>query len=459
MSGSETAGELAKVGPLSSRAGTEGEVAKGVTRWLVSHFLNEMVDAVRGTPFSVPLLCAIACREAGIYWLPLTSHDTPDQILALAVYDASGDVPNAPRTAFPTNTAQFRLTYGDAFTKVLIDETNNARAARGLPAAQMVYKGYGLFQYDLQAVRTDEKFFRNKLWHDFTECVSRAVGELKQKFAATGDLQEAVRAYNGSGPNAEQYARDVMRLLPFCEEAAAEAAPRSAPVLSKFSFAALRAMVPSPNAMDPAAPASGEISDTADLDTARVLVNLGAPVAPETAAAPAARGMPDLLTFDLDAAKHFLQACMTSHPRVTYGLGKKVPFHGAVPGRDFTQVDCSGFVREAVRLATHPMLPFPDGSVVQHDWVRAQAFAASSVIEAGQDDDLVRIAFLRPQDAPSRIGHVVLISAGMTLESTWWRRAGQPALDRWRLASQSVRLHIGARVCRVVAGAQGAAAG
>ena len=108
---------------------------------------------------------------------------------------------------------------------------------------------------------------------------------------------------------------------------------------------------------------------------------------------------------------------MTSHPRVTYGLGKKVPFHGAIPGRDFTQVDCSGFVREAVRLATNPPAPFPDGSVVQHDWVRAQGFAASSVIDAGKDDGLVRIAFLRPQDVPSRIGHVVLISAGMTLES------------------------------------------
>ena len=117
------------------------------------------------------------------------------------------------------------------------------------------------------------------------------------------------------------------------------------------------------------------------------LANLGAPVAAEAApAGPAAHGTPALLNFDLDAAKRFLHACMTSHPRVTYGLGKKVPFHGAIPGRDFTQVDCSGFVREAVRLATNPPAPFPDGSVVQHDWVRAQGFAASSVIDAGKDD-------------------------------------------------------------------------
>ena len=119
---------------------------------------------------------------------------------------------------------------------------------------------------------------------------------------------------------------------------------------------------------------------------------------------------------------------MTSHPRVTYGLGMKVPFLAAVPGRDFTQVDCSGFVREAVRLSTSPAAPFPDGSVVQHDWVRGQGFAAASVADGGKDDGLVRIAFLRPQDLPLRIGHVVLISGGMTLES---HGGGGPDSLRW----------------------------
>jgi len=102
---------------------------------------------------------------------------------------------------------------------------------------------------------------------------------------------------------------------------------------------------------------------------------------------------------------------------VTYGLGKKVPFLGAVPGRDFTAVDCSGFVREALRLATSPAIAFPDGSVNQHDWVRAQGFAKSSPAEATQSDGLVRIAFLRPQDTSSHIGHVLLVSGAKTIES------------------------------------------
>jgi hypothetical protein len=32
-------------------------------------------------------------------------------------------------------------------------------------------------------------------------------------------------------------------------------------------------------------------------------------------------------------------------------------------------------------------------------------------------DDLVRIAFLRPQDTASRIGHVLLVHAGVSMES------------------------------------------
>jgi hypothetical protein len=157
------------------------------------------------------------------------------------------------------------------------------------------------------------------------------------------------------------------------------------------------------------------------LATARLLTNLGVPgsaeLSAQAAAPPLAPGQPQVLSLNFSRAQAFLTACETSVPRVTYGLGKKVPFLGAVPGRNFTQVDCSGFVREAIRLASNPPVPFPDGSVVQHDWVRAHGFAKSSVVEGMQHDGIMRIAFLRPQDVPSGIGHVVLIVNGATLES------------------------------------------
>lgn len=169
---------------------------------------------------------------------------------------------------------------------------------------------------------------------------------------------------------------------------------------------------------DPAAPAPSEVSDTAGFEWGRVLANLGVPAdsdptLPSAAPEAASAGT----SFDLARAQAFLQACETSIPRVGYGLGKKVPRLDAVPGRDFTQVDCSGFVREVVRLATTPTLAFPDGSVVQHDWVSGHTFERSTVADAKKDDGIVRIAFLRPQDSPKGIGHVVLISGGKTLES------------------------------------------
>jgi len=407
---------------LESRAFTEEDLARGVTSWMVSNFRPQLVDAVRSTHFTPPLLCAIACREAGMYWLPLTPNRSAAEILGLCVYDASGDVAGTSRSAFPTNTEEFRLAYGETFTSMLVDEANKARAARGLRPASIVYKGYGIFQYDLQFVRSDEIFFKSKQWYSFTECVNRAVRELKRKFEATGDIQQAVRAYNGSGPRAEQYARDVMRLLPFCNEAAG---PPEVIVSTVPSARTLPEAVPSSQATpalrhdvdDPAAPWDDEISETADFDSARVIANLGGQVALDLAPTEGPPGPGLLENFDLARAKAFLDACMTSTPRVTYGLGAKVPFLAAVPGRDFKRVDCSGFVRQAIRLSTTPSVPFPDGSVVQHDWVRARGFEKSTVAEGFLDDGVVRIAFLRPQDVPSRIGHVVLIAAGKTLES------------------------------------------
>jgi hypothetical protein len=417
-----------EISVLSNRANSERELAQGVTKWLTSNFGPDLAAAVRNTPFTPALLCAIACREAGAFWLPLTPHKAAADILALAIYDASGDVAGAPRSAFPVNTSAFRLAFGDDFTNMLVQETNNARAARGLRAASIVYKGYGIFQYDLQSVRTDESFFRDRKWHSFTECVGRAVAELTSKFNATHDIHDTVRAYNGSGPKAEQYARDVLRILPFCEEAIASAGTTPGLVTAGaqgHDFSAgldhtpvLAAMVDT----DPAAPGPGEGSETADSATATMLANIGAGnVLEDTMFAgtshPLAAGASPLLRLDLAKAKAFLSACEHSTPRVTYRLGAKVPFLGAVPGRDFTEVDCSGFIREMIRLSTTPTAAFPDGSVVQHDWIRSKGFEKASVADGLKDDGVIRIAFLRPQDTSSKVGHVLLLSAGMTLES------------------------------------------
>lgn len=131
----------------------------------------------------------------------------------------------------------------------------------------------------------------------------------------------------------------------------------------------------------------------------------------------ATRAVAPTMPIDGAKARVFLDACINSNPRVTYGLGKKVPFHGAKPGQDFKKVDCSGFVREAIWRATNPPVNFKDGSVVQHDWIRAQGFATGTREEAMASDNVVRIVFLRQQDSPSGIGHVALVHNGRTIES------------------------------------------
>jgi hypothetical protein len=165
---------------------------------------------------------------------------------------------------------------------------------------------------------------------------------------------------------------------------------------------------------DPAAPESAGTAGP-EHDRARDLANYGAA---ERQTFPSERPFtPPAIDLDWSDVGAFLTACETSVPRVGYKLGANVPSDAAVPGRDFTNVDCSGFVRAAIRRSTHPAAQFPDGSVTQHDWVKAKGFATATIADGELVDDKVRIAFLEPKDVPSRIGHVVLIRSGRTAES------------------------------------------
>ena len=175
---------------------------------------------------------------------------------------------------------------------------------------------------------------------------------------------------------------------------------------------------------DPGVPTTGDLMGTyarasEDYEDARQRSNYG-DQDPETYAPPVhiqPFAVPAVMPIDIRKAAAFLTACMTSHPRVTYRLGAKVPFLRAVPGVDFTKVDCSGFIREAIREATSPMTRFPDGSVVQHDWILSKGFRKSTIAAAKAQDHKVRIAFLRQEDSHDHIGHVVLIYNASTLES------------------------------------------
>jgi hypothetical protein len=184
-----------------------------VRAWMSTHFGPAIAAAVQGTPFDEDLIYAIACQETAPVWLPWIDKMSPDDILARCVFDASGDAENSRRDAFPANTAAFRAHFGDPSTQQLIDEANATRKLRGYAPAQWVYKGYGIFQYDLQNILNDQAFFGDRQWANFGACLERLMRELHEKLdAAHGSLLEAVRRYNGAGPAAELYAVDVMQM-------------------------------------------------------------------------------------------------------------------------------------------------------------------------------------------------------------------------------------------------------
>ena len=189
---------------------TQPQVVTGAT-WLMASCGPAIRAATAGKPYTPALVCAIACKETGFIWIPRSATMTAAALLPRLVGDASGDIKGTSRRAFPRNTAAFRAKFGDVFTAMLIGEANQARAMRGLPPAHIVYKGYGLFQYDLQHVLTDQPFFEERQWYTIEPCLARLTQVLERTFlAAGGDVHDGVRRYNGSGPAAETYADHVL---------------------------------------------------------------------------------------------------------------------------------------------------------------------------------------------------------------------------------------------------------
>jgi hypothetical protein len=182
--------------------------------WMKANFRNEMEAAVHRTAFNINHICGIACQETAYLWLSWIDTMKVEDVLALCIGDASGDYPGTQRSAFPQNTQIVRDKYGDGLTKMLIDQANMSRAVRGF----RVYRGYGIYQYDLQHVLTDKDFFAQKKWHSYPERLARVMRELKQKYTVYGDIWKTIKAYNGSGDRATIYANNVIQFTQYCSE-------------------------------------------------------------------------------------------------------------------------------------------------------------------------------------------------------------------------------------------------
>jgi len=118
---------------------------------------------------------------------------------------------------------------------MLIDEANATRRLKGYGPKDWVYKGYGILQFDLQAIEEQrhEDFFRQRQWYSFEERLDRCLIELEEKHRIVGgDLWESVRAYNGAGPRARGYRDNVKEMFAWTSDEIAKmegSATRSAP--------------------------------------------------------------------------------------------------------------------------------------------------------------------------------------------------------------------------------------
>jgi hypothetical protein len=187
------------------------------SNWLKQNFEAQIKEMVYGTPWTVELTCAIFCQETAskvLYWI---DEYEPLEILKCCVFDASGDFPGTVRFAFPKNKTEFEKKYGSILTNMLIDEANKQRsmpqhdAPRGYMVADYLYKGYGIFQYDLQHIAEDPEYFVLKKWYNMSDCMQKLVEQLNAKAMLIDNLHGIVKAYNGSGSAAEEYANNVMQ--------------------------------------------------------------------------------------------------------------------------------------------------------------------------------------------------------------------------------------------------------
>jgi len=214
------AAALKSPAPGSTLAATPPLNATQVKRardWMAANFGSAIDATALRNGVDSNLIYAIACQETASVWLAWITKLPADQVLARCVFDASGDAPGSARKAFPTNTQEFRGRFGDTLTAQLINEANATRQLRGYSPKQWVYKGYGLFQYDLQNIQSDAEFFTGRQWGDIQACLDRLTRILGDKIAkAKGDLTAAVRAYNGVGPDADRYVAAVMQMREWC---------------------------------------------------------------------------------------------------------------------------------------------------------------------------------------------------------------------------------------------------
>jgi len=141
---------------------------------------------------------------------------------------------------------------------------------------------------------------------------------------------------------------------------------------------------------------------------------------------------------DPERLRRYLASCEAKG--IGYQLGAKANDLLAIPP-DYAEIDCSGWVRAAVAVATDGHLILPDGSVHQNDWCEGHDLKRSTFAACHLRDGLTRICFVRPS-AQHWIGHVYLVHQSRTLESWSGHGPGSRSILSHILSAEMTEVYV-----------------
>lgn len=161
--------------------------------WFKGNFGVRVLDAVRGTPFTLDLIAAIAYQETGKeIWGPLSRGGlSVEQILKLC----TGDTLDYPKrsAAWPKNRAELEAHPKGAQMFAIARSALEAMAAKVaayrpvLDNPNKFCHGYGIFQYDIQFFQNvDTAYFLNRDYEIFEKSLGKCLSELKAKKTKIG---------------------------------------------------------------------------------------------------------------------------------------------------------------------------------------------------------------------------------------------------------------------------------
>lgn len=155
--------------------------------WFKGNFGTRVNEAVKGTPFTLDMIAAIAFQETGSIWGPLAKKGLPvSKILKLCTGDTL-DYPTR-KSAWPRNRAALeKHPQGKAMFKIaraaLLAMSKHVPGYKGVAANPNKFcHGFGIFQYDIQFFKSvDPNYFLNKDYEIFEKSLAKCISELKSK--------------------------------------------------------------------------------------------------------------------------------------------------------------------------------------------------------------------------------------------------------------------------------------